>query len=56
LRLKQVEDFLAVVECGSIRGAARVLGVSQPLITRSVKTLKRTSARSSCSARLRASR
>ena len=40
MRLKQLEDFLAVVECGSIRGAARVLGVSQPAITRSVQRLE----------------
>ena len=40
LRLKQLEDFLAVVECGSVRGAARVLGVSQPAITRSVRRLE----------------
>jgi DNA-binding transcriptional LysR family regulator len=40
LRLKQLEDFLAVVECGSIRSAARVLGVSQPAITRSVRRLE----------------
>jgi LysR family transcriptional regulator, regulator of abg operon len=40
LRLKQVEDFLAVVECGSMRGAARALGVSQPAITRSVRRLE----------------
>ena len=40
MRLKQLEDFLAVVECGSIRGAARALGVSQPAITRSVRRLE----------------
>jgi LysR family transcriptional regulator, regulator of abg operon len=38
--MKQLEDFLAVVECGSIRGAARMLGVSQPAITRSVRKLE----------------
>jgi DNA-binding transcriptional LysR family regulator len=40
VRLKQLEDFLVVVECGSIRGAARALGVSQPAITRSVRRLE----------------
>jgi DNA-binding transcriptional LysR family regulator len=40
LRLKQLEDFLAIVDSGSIRGAARVLGVSQPAITRSLRRLE----------------
>jgi DNA-binding transcriptional LysR family regulator len=40
MRLKQLEDFLAIVDCGSIRGAARVLGVSQPAITRSLRRLE----------------
>jgi len=40
VRLTQIRDFLAVVECGSIRGAARKLGVSQPTITKSVRGLE----------------
>lgn len=40
MRLTQIRDFLAVVECGSIRGAARMLGVSQPTITKSVRGLE----------------
>ncbi len=40
MRLTQIRDFLAVVECGSIRGAARKLGVSQPTITKSVRGLE----------------
>ena len=34
VRLTQIRDFLTVVESGSIRAAARKLGVSQPTITR----------------------
>ena len=40
MRLKQLSDFLAIVECGSIRGAARLLDVSQPAITRSLRRLE----------------
>jgi DNA-binding transcriptional LysR family regulator len=40
LRLTQIRDFLAVVEAGTIRGAARKLGVSQPTITKSVRGLE----------------
>jgi LysR family transcriptional regulator, regulator of abg operon len=40
MRLTQIRDFLAVVEAGSIRSAARKLGVSQPAITKSVKSLE----------------
>jgi len=40
LRLTQIRDFLAVVECGGIRAAARKLGVSQPTITKSVRSLE----------------
>lgn len=39
MRLTQIRDFLAVVEAGTIRGAARKLGVSQPTITKSVRSL-----------------
>src|SRR6266853_1679303 len=40
MRLRQIRDFLAVVESGSIRAAARKLGVSQPGITKSVRSLE----------------
>jgi len=40
MRLRQIEDFLAVVEAGGIRAAARKRGVSQPAITRSVSSLE----------------
>jgi DNA-binding transcriptional LysR family regulator len=40
MRLTQIRDFLAVVECGGIRAAARQLGVSQPTITKSVRSLE----------------
>jgi DNA-binding transcriptional LysR family regulator len=40
VRLTQIRDFLAVVECGSINAAARRLGVSQPGLTKSLSTLE----------------
>lgn len=40
MRLTQIRDFVAVVESGSIRAAARKLGVSQPAITKSVRLLE----------------
>lgn len=40
MRLTQIRDFLAVIDAGSIRGAARKLGVSQPTITKSVRGLE----------------
>jgi DNA-binding transcriptional LysR family regulator len=40
VRLRQVEDFVAVVESGSMRAAARKLGVSQPAITKSIRGLE----------------
>jgi LysR family transcriptional regulator, regulator of abg operon len=40
MRLRQIEDFVAVVESGSIRAAARKLGLSQPAITKSVRRLE----------------
>jgi len=40
VRLKQIQDFVVVIETGSIRGAARKLGVSQPAITKSVRGLE----------------
>lgn len=40
MRLKQIQDFLAVVEAGSIHAAARKTGVSQPAMTKSVRGLE----------------
>lgn len=40
MRLRQVEDFIAVVESGSMRAAARKLGLSQPAITKSIRGLE----------------
>ncbi|HLF22524.1 MAG TPA: LysR substrate-binding domain-containing protein [Burkholderiales bacterium] len=40
MRLTQIRDFLAVVDAGSIRAAARELGVSQPALTKSVRQLE----------------
>ena len=40
MTLSQIRDFIAVVESGGIRAAARKLGVSQPAVTRSVRGLE----------------
>src|SRR5688572_2863874 len=40
MRLSQIRDFIAVVECGGIRAAARRLGVSQPTVTKRVRGLE----------------
>lgn len=40
MRLTQIRDFLAVVECGGVRAAARRLGVAQPTISKSVRDLE----------------
>jgi DNA-binding transcriptional LysR family regulator len=40
MRLRQIENFVAVVETGGIRAAARKLGLSQPAITKSVRDLE----------------
>ena len=40
MRLTQIRDFLAVAECGSIRAAARKLGIAQPTITKSIRSLE----------------
>lgn len=40
MRLNQIRDFLAAVESGSIRAAARKLAVAQPTITKSVRSLE----------------
>lgn len=40
MRLTQIRDFLAVVECAGVRAAARKLGVSQPTLSKSVRELE----------------
>lgn len=40
MRLTQIRDFVAVAEAGSISGAARRLGVSQPGLTKSIGSLE----------------
>ncbi|MDX1375438.1 MAG: LysR family transcriptional regulator, partial [Burkholderiales bacterium] len=40
MRLTQIQQFLAVVDAGSIRGAARELGLSQPALTKSLRQLE----------------
>lgn len=40
MRLQSIEQFIAVVDAGSIRGAARRLAVSQPALTRSLQQLE----------------
>lgn len=41
MKLTALRDFVAVCECGSLRAAARQVGVSQPAITRSIQELER---------------
>src|SRR5580704_5125566 len=41
MKLSQLRNIRAVVEHGSLRAAARVLGLSQPALTRSVQELER---------------
>ena len=40
MRLTQIRDFLAVVESGGVRAAARKLGVAQPTLSKSVRELE----------------
>src|SRR5919108_6228271 len=41
MRLNQIRDLLAVVEAGSLRAAARRVGVSQPAMSKSLAQLER---------------
>ncbi len=40
MRLNQIRDFVAVVQAGSLRAAARAVGVSQPALTKSIRELE----------------
>ncbi len=40
VRLNQIRVFLAIIDSGSIRGAARNLGVTQPAITKGLRQLE----------------
>ena len=40
MRLRQIQDFLAVIEEGSIHAAARKSGLSQPAVTKSIRELE----------------
>lgn len=40
MKLNQIRDVIAVAERGSLRGAARHLGIAQPAITRSIRELE----------------
>lgn len=40
MKLQRIEHFIEVVDAGSIRGAARRLGISQPGLTRSLQQLE----------------
>ena len=40
MRLSQIRDYIAVVQNGSLRAAARTLGVSQPAVTKSIRQLE----------------
>jgi DNA-binding transcriptional LysR family regulator len=41
MRLTQIEQFIAVAEAGSIRAAARARGLSQPAVTKNIRSLER---------------
>lgn len=41
MKLNQIRDIVAIAERGSLRSAARSLGVTQPAITRSIRELER---------------
>jgi LysR family transcriptional regulator of abg operon len=40
MRLTQIRDYLAVIDTGSFRAAARALGLSQPALTKSIRQLE----------------
>ena len=40
LKLHNLRDFVAVARCGGLRAAARELGLSQPSLTKSLRSLE----------------
>jgi len=40
MRLRQIQAFLAAVDGGSLRAAARALGMSQPAVTKTIRALE----------------
>jgi DNA-binding transcriptional LysR family regulator len=40
MQFKQLEEFIAVVQAGSVRGAARKLGLTQPALTKAIRRLE----------------
>lgn len=40
MRIEQLEYFLSIVDCGSIRAAAQRLGLSQPAVSTAIKSLE----------------
>ncbi|HMA88303.1 MAG TPA: LysR family transcriptional regulator, partial [Burkholderiales bacterium] len=40
MRLNHIRDFMAIVETGSIRAAARSLALTQPALTKSLRQLE----------------
>ena len=40
MKLHQLHEFIAIADCGSIRAAARFLGLSQPALTKSLHRLE----------------
>jgi LysR family transcriptional regulator of abg operon len=41
MNLNRFRDMVAIVEHGSLRAAVRHLGMAQPVLTRSIRTLER---------------
>lgn len=41
MKLHHLRDFIAIAEAGSVRGAARALGLAQPALTRSLRELEK---------------
>ena len=40
MRLQRIEQFISIVDAGSVRGAARQLGLSQPALSRALQQLE----------------
>ena len=40
MRLNHIRDFIAIVDAGSFRAAARALALSQPALTKSIRQLE----------------